>query len=201
MHTNKRTPWAHVLDSVANKDSPIDSDAPGVRLREIDTGIVILRASADAKNLDTALQASVGISLPERLSFSSSDEYSIYWMSPDEWLLTYPHAKEQKLESELAEVQDSHHVAVINTSSAICQLQLRGEHAIDVLKKSTAYDVHHRNFPIGKVVNTTFAKTQATIAATGEGRYQLFVRRSYSDYLWLWLQRAAKGYGLDVEAA
>ncbi len=80
-------------------------------------------------------------------------------------------------------------------------LTLSGENALNVLKKSTAYDVHAENFGPGKVVNTVMAKAQVTLRAKSDGCFEIIVRRSFADYLWLWLQRAGKEYGLEAFSA
>ncbi|MDO9323257.1 MAG: sarcosine oxidase subunit gamma family protein, partial [Pseudomonas sp.] len=49
-------------------------------------------------------------------------------------------------------------------------------------------------------VGTVFAKSQLVIRHTGEETWELLVRRSFSDYFWLWLQDASREYGLAVEA-
>ena len=201
MNTSKRTPWSHVADQAGKPRSVSETIADGVQLCEIDTGILTLRASADASALSAALDKSLGLKLPERLAMTAGKGHTIYWMSPDEWLLTCPYDVIDQLLADLKSATANHHVAVVNVSSAYCQLNLSGDHAIDVLKKSTTYDVHERNFPKGKVVNTTFAKAQATLAAIDQDSYQLFVRRSFADYLWLWLQRSAREFGLDVKTA
>jgi sarcosine oxidase subunit gamma len=38
------------------------------------------------------------------------------------------------------------------------------------------------------------------IRHTGEDTWELLIRRSFSDYWWLWLQDAAAEYGLSVQA-
>lgn len=201
MNNSKRTPWSHVGDRLVKPRSMSETIANGVQLSEIDTGIVTLRASADAPALSKALDKTLGLKLPERLAMAAGEGHTIYWMSPDEWLLTCPYDVIDQLLAYLKSATANHHVAVVNVSSAYCQLNLSGDHAIDVLRKSTAYDVHERNFPKGKVVNTTFAKAQATLAVIDQDSYQLFVRRSFADYLWLWLQRSAREFGLDVKTA
>jgi len=92
----------------------------------------------------------------------------------------------------------SEHLALVDVSGGFTVLRLRGEHAQDVLMKSTPYDVHPDHFTRAKVVNTNFAKTQVTLRCVALGEYELIVRRSYSDYVWVWLQRAAAEYGLQV---
>ncbi|KAA5829351.1 sarcosine oxidase subunit gamma, partial [Pseudomonas chlororaphis] len=69
-----------------------------------------------------------------------------------------------------------------------------------VLMKSTSYDVHPNNFPVGKAVGTVFAKSQLVIRRMGEDTWELVIRRSFSDYWWLWLQDAAAEYGLSIQA-
>ncbi len=58
-----------------------------------------------------------------------------------------------------------------------------------------AYD-----FPVGKAVGTHFAKSQLVIRHTGEDTWELLIRRSFSDYFWLWLQDASAEYGLAIKA-
>ena len=53
--------------------------------------------------------------------------------------------------------------------------------------------------PVGKVVGTGFAKTNVLLRRIETERVELVVRRSYADYLWTWLQRAAGPSGLTVE--
>ncbi|MDA7089333.1 sarcosine oxidase subunit gamma family protein, partial [Pseudomonas sp. SA3-5] len=75
-----------------------------------------------------------------------------------------------------------------------------GSKVRELLMKSSIYDVHPRNFPVGKAVGTTFAKTQLVIRRTGEETWELLVRRSFSDYIWLWLQDASAEFGLAIKA-
>ncbi|MGB0447236.1 MAG: sarcosine oxidase subunit gamma family protein, partial [Pseudomonadales bacterium] len=53
-------------------------------------------------------------------------------------------------------------------------------------------------FPVGKVVQTTFAKTGATICKCNDGSFDLVIRRSFADYFFLWLKDASEDYGLAV---
>ena len=38
------------------------------------------------------------------------------------------------------------------------------------------------------------------IRRTGEEVWELLVRRSFADYIWLWLQDASAEYGMAIEA-
>jgi sarcosine oxidase subunit gamma len=162
------------------------------------TGILVLRAGQARDQLDSALQSTLQLALPARLSSHSvGDRYCIRWMSPDEWLLTCPLNEDFDVESKLRDAVDGH-IAIVNVSGGYSLLTLAGENALQILKKSTAYDVHPDNFGPGKVVNTVMAKAQVTLRASHDGAYEILVRRSFADYLWLWLQRAGNEYGLEA---
>ena len=165
------------------------------------TGILILRATTASKQLGKALRSTLKLDLPGRLeSQSEGDRYCIRWMSPDEWMLTCPLNEAFDIERKLRSAVDGP-IAIVNVSGGYSVLTLSGEDALKVLKKSTAYDVHAENFGPGKVVNTVMAKAQVTLRALPEGCYEIIVRRSFADYLWLWLQRAGREYGLEAFSA
>lgn len=174
-----------------------------VRLVEQEvSGLVLLRASTDKQiaALSHAMQACCGVGLPTRLSSNTQDTHCIRWMGPDAWLLSCPLQDAFKLEQELrSTVQE--HIAIVQVSGGYSVFELSGAKALQVLKKSTGYDTHPDHFPTGKVVNTTFAKAQVTLRAVSTGddsRYELIVRRSFSDYVSLWIQQAAFEYGLET---
>lgn len=57
---------------------------------------------------------------------------------------------------------------MVNVSGGQSLLELRGPNVREVLMKSTSYDVHPNNFPVGKAVGTVFAKSQLVIRRTAE---------------------------------
>ena len=172
------------------------------------TGLLIIRGAGTAADaLSDALKAHCGLPLSTRLQSVVQDAYCIRWMSPDCWLLSCPVQECHAIEIALRDAVSAH-LAIVNVSGGYTCLELSGEHARDVLMKSTGYDTHPDHLFPGKVVNTTFAKAQVTLRCVdvtkGEqgcvgGRYELIVRRSFSDYVWLWIQRAGAEYGLVNE--
>src|SRR3990167_7266611 len=114
----------------------------------------------------------LGLELPVALTLVAAGDTSLQWLAPDEWLLILPSGSEFAVEQKVREV----------------------------LMKSTSYDVHPSNFPVGKAVGTHFAKSQLVIRHTGEDTWELLIRRSFSDYFWLWLQDASAEYGLAIKA-
>ncbi|WP_116473953.1 sarcosine oxidase subunit gamma [Zobellella maritima] len=170
-----------------------------VRLRELSLrGHLVLRLDPGQQELVDGVERALGIPLPLKPGTSShNDQAQLYWISPDEWLLLTEGTQLTKLEDHLRRCLSGHY-ALVNVSGGQTILELSGPDAIQVLKKSTGYDVHPRSLPVGKSVSTTFAKTQVLLSHMAPQNYHLVVRRSFADYVWLWLQDAGAEYGLTI---
>ncbi len=173
----------------------------GIKLRERKLlGHLTIRGDGHDASFAGAIHKATGLELPAALAVVSAGESSLQWMGPDEWLLVVPSGTEFDAEKKLREALDGQHCQVVNVSGGQTILELTGSKVTELLKKSTSYDVHPNNFPVGKAVGTVFAKSQLVIRHTAEGTWELLVRRSFADYFWLWLQDAAQEYGLAVNA-
>lgn len=168
-----------------SQEYPAGNDS--YRLNEIAAGHLVLRAQPDNASVLAAVKQTTGLDLPlQPLTSAANDQYCLYWIAPDEWLLLIPEKTEFEVERKLRQEATGHY-AIINVSGAQTLLELSGEWAEAMLKKTAAYDVHISQFPVGKVVTTVCAKTQAVLRRTGDDAFQIIVRRSFSDYLWQWL--------------
>lgn len=160
-------------------------------------GHLVLRGSLQNESFVKGFARAMGFALPGPLESAEEGDASVRWVSPDEWLLIVPGPEAFNVEARLRDVMGGH-FSIANVSGGQTMLMLSGKDAVNVLKKSTGYDMRDSNFPEGKVVTTTFAKTQAVIRRTGRQEWELVVRRSFADYVWLWLQDASAEYGLIV---
>lgn len=173
----------------------------GVTLREKPLlGHLTLRGDSRDAAFAEGVHKALGLELPVALGLVGQGDTSLQWMGPDEFLLIVPRGEEFATELRLREALAGQHIQVVNVSGGQTLLELSGPKAREVLMKSTSYDVHPSQFPVGKAVGSVFAKTQLYIRHTGEDTWELLVRRSFSDYIWAWLQDASAEYGLAVEA-
>lgn len=176
--------------------------APGVILREkAFLGYLTLRGNPDDRAFCEGVSQVLGMALPVEplvLHQNVQSASSIQWIAPDEWLILVPGGSEYETEMALRAVLTGH-FALVNISGGQTLLRLTGPAARDVLHKSTGYDVHPRNFPVGKGVTTTFAKATAIIRRPSETTWELIVRRSFADYCYRWLVDASREFGLDAE--
>jgi sarcosine oxidase subunit gamma len=189
------SPLHHVdFESVASEGA----GKSGVVLQELSLlGHLVVRGSVENLAFVNGIEKVLGVPLPGPLGSAESGEISIRWISPDEWLVIVPGEDAFRYECSLREAINGH-FAIVNVSGGQTVLQLSGESTRAVLMKLTSYDVHDRNFPVGKVVTTVIAKTQAVIRRTGIDSWELVVRRSFCDYVWLWLRDACSEFGLTV---
>jgi sarcosine oxidase subunit gamma len=176
--------------------------APGVVLREkAFLGYLTLRGNAADQAFCAGVSQVLGMALPVEplvLHQNVQSGSSIQWIAPDEWLILVPGGSEYETEMALRSVLSGHY-ALVNISGGQTLLTLTGPAARDVLHKSTGYDVHPRNFPVGKGVTTTFAKATAIIRRPSDNVWELVVRRSFADYCYRWLVDASREFGLDAE--
>ncbi|MBH3428470.1 sarcosine oxidase subunit gamma [Pseudomonas alkylphenolica] len=173
----------------------------GVILREHKfLGHLTLRGNGHDQAFAGGVFKALGLELPVALTVVANGEMSLQWLGPDEWLLIVPGGQEFAVEQKLRDALEGQHIQIVNVSGGQTLLELSGPNVREVLMKSTSYDVHPNNFPVGKAVGTVFAKSQLVIRRTGEETWELLIRRSFSDYWWLWLQDAAAEYGLSIEA-
>ena len=143
-------------------------------------------------------QTILGIALPlTPLTSVEQGDLVVRWIAPDEGLISLPNDQVFDLETRFRAEMNGHY-SLVNGSGGMTVYKLRGRHVVDMLKKSTPVDLHDSEFPVGKVVSTVFAKSGAVIRRTGESEFELVVRRSFADYIWLWIQDASQEYGLAV---
>jgi sarcosine oxidase subunit gamma len=161
-------------------------DRGDIQLAEhADVGKVILRGDSE----DAAFLAAVRDAV-ETLPLSA------LWLSPDEWMLTCAGGSEANVSNALSSALTSQHAAVVDVTDSRTVLRLSGLRARDVLAKGCALDLHRRSFALGDVAQTMLAKAAVILhqsADDGEESgpvFDIYVPRSFADYLWSWLADA-----------
>lgn len=172
----------------------------GVRLAEQPTRRVVeLRARPTAAFRDAAASL-FGISLPAASPETTvGDGIIVLWMGPDRWWFIDTGALPQ--DAEIHRALDAFTAAVVEIGDSLAVISLSGPHARDVLAKGCTLDLHPRAFRGGQIAQTLLAKAQITLNQTADSEYEIYVRRSFAEYLWTWLEDAALEYGVAVQGA
>ena len=142
---------------------------------------IIVRGNGNDPEFVLGIQNAVGLTLPRAACQSKTEgETSIYWMSPDEWLIVSKEKSHIVLEADLRNELNGH-FSVVDVSGAQTVIRLSGKHTLDVIKKSCPYDTDLESFPIGKVVGTVFAKSSVHMNRRDEYEFDLIVGRRFAD--------------------
>jgi sarcosine oxidase subunit gamma len=159
-------------------------------------GYISLRGNAQNATFINAVKAVLGEALPILpCSLVGTPWGNIYWLSPDEWLIVCSREKCAELQHSLQAALVRFHSQVVDNSGAYSSVILQGKHADDVLQHCTVYNLHA--LETGKIVGTTFGKSSLFLHRQNDG-YQLTFRRSFADYIWRYLERAATPYGFGI---
>lgn len=173
----------------------------GVRLCERPLlGHLVLRGDPARRNLSSAVKRVLGVSLPRKPNtVSAANGVRVLWLGPDEWLIVTLPGREAEIIPELCDALARVFASVTDVSSAQTVIKIEGPNARDTLAKGCTLDLHPRAFAIGQCAQSHIAKAGAIVhQLDGTPSFDLFVRRSFADYLWNWLTDAAVEYGLAV---
>ena len=118
------------------------------------------------------------------------------WLGPDEWLVVDGGGETL---AALRAALDGRHAAVVDVSDSRAVIALSGPRAREVLAKGCALDLHPRVFAPGRCAQTLLAKAHVILHQIDDApSYEIYVHRSFADYLWTWLEDAAAEYGIAV---
>ncbi|MES9904609.1 MAG: sarcosine oxidase subunit gamma family protein, partial [Sedimenticola sp.] len=162
----------------------------GVRIEEQPSlGHINLRGSPGDVFFLEKSERVLGVALPlTPNSTAAGTGAKVFWMGPDEWLLVTPVGDQEKLGDELREALTDEFVAVTDVSSGQTLLSISGENSRRLLSKGCPLDIHPRVFEVGDCAQTHLAKCGVLLHLVDQAPvFELVVRRSFSDYLGIWL--------------
>ena len=146
----------------------------------------------------TKIGKSLSIIPPIESNTSSTNEnLNLIWLSPDEWMLyasekIYAENDIYKLEDELyKEISKVNYGSVTNITDHWVMINLKGENVYDLLSTSCPFDFNKFKSNKGSVVQTIFNHIDVIIHHKNTNDLNLFVRRSFSQYLFSWMNDAA----------
>jgi sarcosine oxidase, subunit gamma len=172
------------------------TDAKGVWAHEMALlGYIHLRGNAQNKDFLTAVKKAIGIDLPTGACSLSAAAMTILNLSPDEWMLVCPREQRAAIQQSLETALTGIHSQVLDNSGGYTSVWLQGKQATDALQHCTVYNLHA--LTPNKVVGTTFGKASVIIYRLDNG-FCLVLRRSFADYIWRYLARAAAPYGFGI---
>ncbi len=182
-----------------NYNSPImdTKDYSEIKISEVEP---IIKINLRGKNKDfiTKIGKELSIILPTDSNTSSgNDKLNILWLSPDEWLI-YSNDKidpksnnslEDKLFNEISIVKLG---AVTNVTDHWVMINLKGKNVFELLSTGCPFNFNNFKNSKGAVIQTILNHTDVIIHNKDINDLNLFVRRSFSNHLWSWMNDSAR---------
>jgi sarcosine oxidase, subunit gamma len=165
-------------------------------------GHVNLRGDPANPAFLAAVRSMLGCALPlEPNTVAYSGNRTVFWLGPNEWLIVVPDGCAAAIVSDLQQALHGQFFAVTDVSGGQTIVALRGEKVRDLLAKGCSLDLHPRAFGPGRCAQSHLAKAPILLhQLDNEPTFELILRRSFADYLWLWLLDATDEYGFEVVA-
>ncbi len=127
---------------------------------------------------------------------SSNEKFNVLWLSPDEWFL-YSNDKtnlkdsnflQNKLFNEISKVKLG---SVTNVSDHWIMINLSGNKIYELLSSGCPFNFNNFKNSKGAVTQTLLNHIDVIIHNKNTYDLNLFVRRSFSEHLFLWMNDAA----------
>ena len=162
-------------------------------------GYVIVRGSSSHAAFTGACASVLGAELPTEANTKvEAEKGEVLWYGPDEWLIVTPDHAVEALIAELQSALTDVHSSVVDISGGNTMIEVAGPQARALLAKGTPFDLHASVFQLGQCAQTVLAKTAATIYPVTDGNaFRVIFRRSFADYLGVWLLDAAREFVQD----
>lgn len=159
-----------------------------------DVAMIDLRGSPDDKTFMKNATTVLGLDLPTSPRSSVKKRgLNVLWLSTDQWLILVPLKAREKLMSDLTKKLGRNSCLICDVSDARTVIRLTGSQAREVLIKGTSVDVTRADFTPGTVRRMLFAEVGAMchFVSNDPDIIDLFVFRSYANYVWEWLLQTA----------
>ena len=181
-----------------NYNSPINDTK---KYSEIDISEIepIFKLNLRGKNRDfiTKVGKSLSIIPPTDPNTSSGNEnLNILWLSPDEWML-YSNNKINLIEANnfennlFNEISKAKIGSVTNITDHWIMINIKGDKVFELLSSGSPFNFNKFKDSKGVVAQTLLNHVDVIIHNKNINDLNLFVRRSFSNHLWSWINDCA----------
>jgi len=150
------------------------------------------------KEFITAIGKNLNMVLPTEANTSTSAEkLTAFWLSPDEWMLISNETVSEdnntyQVEDELIKnISKVNLGAVTDVSDQFVMINIKGSKVFDLFATGSPFNFNEFKNKKGSVVQTILSHIDVIIHLTEINEVNLFVRRSFSEHLYSWLNDSA----------
>ncbi len=169
-----------------------------IKIAEIEP-IIKINLRSKKREFSKKIGKILSILPPTEANTSSGNEnFNLLWLSPDEWLV-YSNNKNQTLKDQIKleeklfdDISKLNQGAVTNVSDHWIMINLKGNKIYDLLSKSCPFNFNEFKEKKGSVAQTLVNHVDVILHNKDNNELNLFVRRSFSEDLWLWINDSAR---------
>ena len=146
----------------------------------------------------SAIGKSLNILLPTEANTSTqSDRLTALWLSPDEWMIfsnqsvdesTNNYETEKLLIKNISKLNIG---AVTDVTDQFVMINLKGNKVYELFQTGSPYNFNDFQIKKGAVTQTILTKIDIIVHNQDKNAVNLFVRRSFSQHLFSWMNDAA----------
>ena len=132
--------------------------------------------------------------LPNEANTSSfSENFNAIWLSPDEWMVYFKNDDEKVIFNKLySEISKVNYGSVTDISDQWICINLKGSKIYDILSTGCSFNFDKFLKTDGLTTQTIVNHIDVILHNKNTYNINLFVRRSFSEHLCLWLNDSAK---------
>ena len=182
-----------------NYNNPIKESKTytGITIKEIGP---VMKLNLRGKNREflSTIGKNINMILPiEANTSSTSDNYTSMWLSPDEWMITSNNIIEKENNNYQIEellfnkISKTNLGAVIDVTDQFVMINLSGEKVFDIFSRGSPFNFNEFKQKKGAVTQTILSHIDVIIHHKEINTVNLFVRRSFSEHLFSWINDAA----------
>jgi sarcosine oxidase subunit gamma len=146
----------------------------------------------------SAVGKSLNMLLPTEANTSTqSDKLTALWLSPDEWMIfSNEHVDENTNNYETEELLNNNISklnlgAITDVTDQFVMIKLRGNKIYELFQTGSPFNFNEFQNKKGSVAQTILAKIDVIIQNQDKNEMNLFVRRSFSQHLFSWMNDSA----------
>lgn len=178
--------------------TPAHIGAPGIDLRAVPfPNVISLRADAASRALSAAGQRlGLELTMPVIRATAAQGRAALR-IGPDEWLIDTGSEKASIVAEELCRSLGQDHASIIDISDGVAAFDIAGAHAVDLLRKGCAIDLHPAAFAADTATRTALAQATIVLWCLENPRHwRFYVDRSFAGYIWAWLRDAGQEFSV-----
>ena len=180
-----------------NQALPEEKSYQDLRMKEIQP-IIKFIVRGKKRDFFSAFGKSLNMLLPTKSNTSTqSENLTALWLSPDEWMIhsnrsikgeSNKYEIEKLLNDKISKVNLG---AVTDVTDQFVLINMKGDKIFDLFETGSPFNFNDFRNKKGSVTQTILAKIDVIIHNQNKNEVNLFVRRSFSQHLFSWMNDSA----------